>query len=228
MREANLLNYTDFETIGKATEFYERVKAENPEFKLLYFEFLRVLRDTHILEADERGIKRYEDMLGILSYGSLEERRTRAFLEWNRQTVWTDRTLREFLNGLIGRDSYKLSFMYGEYALNFRLFYSKRAISFNELLKFLKEIIPANIWLYFNIEFAEDYIFAGARRRVLKIKYHEYEPTDIKGDLKPIFAGYFVSMIRREYPIQKQGNLIAKGYPGYLTSDIGRIKGVFK
>lgn len=228
MREVDLLNYTDFDTIGKATEFYERVKAENPEFKLLYFEFLKVLRDTHILEADERGIKRYEDMLGILSYGSLEERRTRVFIEWNRQTVWTDRTLREFLNGLIGRDNYKLDFMYGEYALKFRLFYSKRAISFNDLLRFLKEIIPANIWLYFNIEFACEYVFAGGRRRVLKVGYHEYAPTDIKGVLEPLFGGYLVSAIRREYPILKHGNLVVKDEGGYLSSDVGSIVGVFR
>lgn len=69
--------------------------------------------------------------------------------------------------------------------------------------------------------------FAGGRRRVLRIRYHEYEPTDIKGVLEPVFGGYLVSMIRREYPVLKQGNLIAKGFHGFLSSNVGHISGKF-
>lgn len=70
--------------------------------------------------------------------------------------------------------------------------------------------------------------FAGGRRRVLKIRYQEYAPTDIKGELKPIFGGYLVSAIRREFPVVSRTNLVAKGESGYLTSNIGHIKGVFR
>lgn len=70
-----------------------------------------------------------------------------------------------------------------------------------------------------------DEIWAGGRRRALKITYHEYQFTDIKGQADNIFAGRLVSVIRKEWPINRQYNLIAKGQGGYLTSDIGTIRG---
>lgn len=70
-----------------------------------------------------------------------------------------------------------------------------------------------------------DEIWAGGRRRVLKLTYHEYQVTDIKSEMENIFAGRLVSMIRKEWPINRQYNLIAKGQGGYLTSNIGAIRG---
>ncbi len=70
-----------------------------------------------------------------------------------------------------------------------------------------------------------DEIWAGGRRRVLKLTYHEYQVTDIKGEADNIFAGRLISIIRKEWPINKQYNLIAKGQGGYLTSDIGAVRG---
>lgn len=70
-----------------------------------------------------------------------------------------------------------------------------------------------------------DEIWAGGRRRVLKLTYHEYQVTDIKSEMENIFAGRLVSMIRKEWPINRQYNLIAKGQGGYLTSNIGSIRG---
>lgn len=70
-----------------------------------------------------------------------------------------------------------------------------------------------------------DEIWAGGRRRALKITYHEYQFTDIKGQADNIFAGRLVSMIRKEWQINRKYNLIAKGQGGYLTSDIGSIRG---
>lgn len=68
-------------------------------------------------------------------------------------------------------------------------------------------------------------IFAGGRRRVLKVTYREYEVTDIKGEAMPRFAGYLVSYNVKMQPCMDRYNLIAKGLDGYLTSDIGVIRG---
>lgn len=70
-----------------------------------------------------------------------------------------------------------------------------------------------------------DEIWAGGRRRALKITYHEYQFTDIKGEMDNIFAGRLISIIRKEWPINKEYNLLAKGQGGYLTSNIGAIRG---
>lgn len=72
-----------------------------------------------------------------------------------------------------------------------------------------------------------DEIWAGGRRRVLKLTYHEYQVTDIKSEMDNIFAGRLVSMIRKEWPINDEYNLIAKGEYGYLASKIGIIRGEF-
>ena len=72
-----------------------------------------------------------------------------------------------------------------------------------------------------------DEIWAGGRRRVLKLTYHEYQVTDIKSEMDNIFAGRLISMIRKEWPINDEYNLIAKGEYGYLASEIGIIRGEF-
>lgn len=71
-------------------------------------------------------------------------------------------------------------------------------------------------------------IFAGGRRRVLNIVYREYELEDIKGEMMPRFAGYLVSStvkMVKMWQLADKSNLIAKGLDGYLTSDIGKIRG---
>lgn len=67
--------------------------------------------------------------------------------------------------------------------------------------------------------------FAGVRRRALYMKYRQYEPTDIKGSLYPRVAGYLVNTIIKVWSANNYGNLIAKGFAGYLTSDKGKIRG---
>lgn len=70
-----------------------------------------------------------------------------------------------------------------------------------------------------------DEIWAGGRRRVLKVTYREYEVTDIKGEAMPRFAGYLVSSTVKMWQLADRGNLIAKNWAGYLASDLGKIRG---
>lgn len=71
-------------------------------------------------------------------------------------------------------------------------------------------------------------IWAGGRRRVLKVKYEEYQPKDKSGELKEIFAGRLVSVIRREWAIIPEAEFIPKGLSGQLVVDGEYMKGVFK
>lgn len=71
-------------------------------------------------------------------------------------------------------------------------------------------------------------IWAGGRRRVLKVKYEEYQPKDKNGELKEIFAGRLVSVIRRELAIIPEAEFVPKGLSGQLVVDGEYMKGVFR
>lgn len=191
----------------------------------MWDEFYRTLKNTLILEADEKGIRRWEDMLGIIPMGSLEDRRLKVYIEWNSNVIWTDRTLRRFLDLFLGERTYEMDLIYDKYALKIKVYFGSTNVTTNVLMDELMQIIPANIAMFTTVEVKFRPIWAGGRRRVLKLTYHEYQVTDIKGDMDNIFAGRLVSIIRKEWPINKQYNLIAKGQSGYLTSNVGAIRG---
>lgn len=71
-------------------------------------------------------------------------------------------------------------------------------------------------------------IWAGGRRRVLKVKYEEYQPKDKNGELKEIFAGRLVSVIRREWAIIPEAEFVPKGLSGQLLVEGEYMKGVFR
>lgn len=71
-------------------------------------------------------------------------------------------------------------------------------------------------------------IWAGGRRRVLKVKYEEYQPKDKNGELKEIFAGRLVSVIRREWAIIPEAEFTPKGLSGQLLVGGEYMKGVFR
>lgn len=71
-------------------------------------------------------------------------------------------------------------------------------------------------------------IWAGGRRRVLKVKYEEYQPKDKNGELKEIFAGRLVSVIRREWAIIPEAEFVPKGLTGQLLVGGEYMKGVFR
>lgn len=191
----------------------------------MWDEFYRTLRNTLILEADEDGIRRWEEMLGIIPMGNLEDRRLKVYIEWNSTVIWTDRTLRQFLDLFLGKGTYEMELIYDKYALKIKLRLGKTKVGYNDLLNELRKIMPANIEMFTTIEVAFKPIFAGGRRRVLKVTYREYEVTDIKGEAMPRFAGYLVSYNVKMQPCMDRGNLIAKGLDEYLTSDVGVIRG---
>ena len=193
----------------------------------MWEEFYRTLKNTLILEADEEGISRWEDMLGIIPMGSLEDRRLKVFLEWNSTVIWTDRTLRQFLDLFIGKGAYDLEFVYDKYALNIKLFLEKRQVSTDNLLREMRAIIPANIAMFTTINIAFREIWAGGRRRALHLKYGMHQPTGIDGKNEQIFAGRLVNTFIKSYIINgASSNLRSKGEDGYLMSDLGQIKGV--
>ena len=187
----------------------------------MWEEFYKTIKNTFILEADEDGLSRWEEMLGIIPSGSLEDRRLKVYLEWNSNVIWTDRTLRRFLDLFLGENTYELEFVYDKYSLKIKLFFGSTKVNATTLLNELKSIIPANIAVFTTIEVKFREIWAGGRRRVLKVKYEEYQPKDKNGELKEIFAGRLVSVIRREWAIIPEAEFVPKDLNGQLAVDGG-------
>ena len=75
-RKVNLVSYLPC----FLTEFKENIvllDAENPEFEFLWKSFDRILKNEYISTADEYGLSRFEDIVGIkpLADDTLESRR---------------------------------------------------------------------------------------------------------------------------------------------------------
>lgn len=70
-----------------------------------------------------------------------------------------------------------------------------------------------------------DLYVGGLRRRHMHMTYKPYEPTEINSKLDAYVAGYLINTVIESWPIQAHGNLISKGEDGYLTSDLGYIRG---
>lgn len=82
-REVNLVSYLP----SFLTEFKENIallNAENPEFDFLWESFDRILKNEYIGTADEYGLSRFEDIVGIkpLPDDTLESRRSRVLSRW--------------------------------------------------------------------------------------------------------------------------------------------------
>lgn len=75
-REIDLLGYW-MPVLRQLKEFKEIAKAETPELKYILEQIERTLNNMFIETADEYGIKRFEDMMGIYpeAGASLETRR---------------------------------------------------------------------------------------------------------------------------------------------------------
>ena len=94
LRQADLLSYLPF-FMQEYKEIAVALNAENPEFDLLLKDATDVLDNEYITTADEKGIKRFEKLLGILPEedDTLESRRAKVLVLWFVSLPYTMRML---------------------------------------------------------------------------------------------------------------------------------------
>lgn len=105
IREVNLVSYLpDF--MREYREPVAALVAEDPEFVLIWRDADRILFNQFHSTADEKGISRYEEILGILpsDTDTLEMRRARVHDRWINKLPYTVRTLEDRLTELLGGD----------------------------------------------------------------------------------------------------------------------------
>lgn len=101
MNNVNLVEYLP-PFLREYRELKALMNAENPEFDAVYSAAERVLKNEFIETADEYGLSRFENLLGILpsKNDTLESRRARVFARWFTELPYTMRAFLEKLSGL--------------------------------------------------------------------------------------------------------------------------------
>ena len=120
--------------------------AENPEFQAVSDEGQVVLDNTFIMYCSEKGIARFEKMLGIypLPTDTLDSRRSRVLTRWNEQLPYTMRTLKQQLEALCGKDGYSIELYNDAYTIEVKVNLIAKS-NFDDVDALLQRVIPANM-----------------------------------------------------------------------------------
>ena len=102
IREVDLVSYLpEFMQLYK--EPIEILKAENPEFQIIWKVADKAFYNRFISTADDYGISRFENILGIYpnATDTLENRRMRLQSRWFNKIPYTIRNLAEKINNIL-------------------------------------------------------------------------------------------------------------------------------
>lgn len=192
-RKVDLKSYNDYETLGKSPDWIDWTDSESLEFDFVAKRILKIYADRFILQASEYGIGRYERILGIEpgKNESLEDRRKRVYLLWNKKIRWTHRTFLKWLDVYLGKDNYKLSLDYDKYGIEIDVTI-KESLYFDldDLRRQVRDIIPANLTQFIRIKFIRDQtIYYGMYgQKAKKITIMAVKPEDRVFNL-PTYCG---------------------------------------
>lgn len=96
-----------------------------------------------ILTSQESGIARREEILGILpkATDSLEDRRIRVHLRWYNKEMYTERSLREKLDGALGTENYELTIDLEGKLVELKVSAASTSV-YNSVKSLLEEVVP--------------------------------------------------------------------------------------
>lgn len=139
MKDSDILSYLP-PVLSKITEFKAVAKAENDELSAIWGKIHKILDNQFIETLDETGIKRFEKMLGIASYGELNDRRFRIKTTLGSRTPFTVKALALQLDFICGEGNYEL--FVEPYKILVHLTNTENATAVKELLY---SMAPANM-----------------------------------------------------------------------------------
>lgn len=147
-KEIDLLRYW-MPILRNIKEFKEIAKTEEPELRYILEAIDRTLSNMFIETADEYGIKRFEDMMGLYPNkgDSLETRRFNVLIKWNDKVPYTDKELYNRLLSLCGgADKFEITEKYKEYLIEIVTHLGVNG-AFDAVTNLLEEMLPCNIVL---------------------------------------------------------------------------------
>lgn len=147
-KEVDLLSYW-MPLLRKIKEFKEIARTEEPELRYILEAIDRTLANMFIETADEYGVKRFENMMGLYPEegDSLETRRFNVLIKWNDKVPYTEKELYNRLLSLCGSaDKFTIEEHYKEYLLKVAT-HLGIAGAFDAVAKLLEDMLPCNLVL---------------------------------------------------------------------------------
>lgn len=147
MRDIDIRTYVP-PFLLKYSELKQLYESENPEFKKLNIEADNLLDNQFIGSTNEKGIARYEALLGIsgMQEYSLEERQIKVYTAWIDDIPYTFNTLKECIERLCGKGNFTLLVNNVEHKVIITT-HLEYQLQSEELERMLDIILPANMVL---------------------------------------------------------------------------------
>lgn len=138
--------------IRKTTNFQQIAAAENPEFNLLVEKLNALEKDGFIPTATEYGVKRWEQILGLVASDgmTLDERKAQILNYLNVKTAYTIRTLRQMLAAIVGEGNYTMHIDNDTQTLHLAFTSEVWNTKMNEVESLLKRVLPMNLDIKFD------------------------------------------------------------------------------
>lgn len=158
------------DVIAPAKEFKKLAAAENPELKLAADGLWKWFLATFVYYADEDGIERWEDMLGIRApaAASIEARRLAILSRINNNIPYTERWIRAFYDTIYGPGSIAVTVTPADYALRISS-ESEISRSVPRAMREARMYAPANLTIRATINYRNDFkLLAGIRTKIRK------------------------------------------------------------
>jgi uncharacterized protein conserved in bacteria (DUF2313) len=165
MRDIDIKSYVP-PFLLKYSELKQLYESENPEFKKLNIEADNLLDNQFIGSTNEKGIARYEALLGIsgMQEYSLEERQIKVYTAWIDDIPYTFNTLKERIERLCGKGNFTLLVNNVEHKIIITT-HLEYQLQSEELERMLDIILPANMVLLITNSFDNtlqtDFMYAG-------------------------------------------------------------------
>ncbi len=134
------------EFISEVKEFQELDKTVSVEIDELRSK-MNLLQDNQFIEsANDKGLRRYEQMLGLSSNGDLETRHFNILNKYNSTIPFTMMWLKNTLNTTLGKGNFLLDMNYRFYTLTISVVASKEHL-IPMIYNYLRKKIPCNLVL---------------------------------------------------------------------------------
>ena len=144
-REISLIDYLPPFLQGYR-EIQAIMTAENPEFQAVSDEGQVVLDNTFIMYCSEKGIARFEKMLGIypLPTDTLNSRKSRVLTRWNDVVPYTLKAFLSKIAALQGNDNIQITFFNDQYKIQVVTHLEEQGQQ-DDLAYLFKTVLPCNL-----------------------------------------------------------------------------------
>lgn len=189
MSKLSILDWMD-DILKEYLEYEEIAAAEDPQFFKLYAAINKWNKNNFAHEADEEGLAKFEQLLGIVPHKteSLEDRRARVIAKLNTRLPYTEIQLRRLLGGILGYDGFTLTVK--DLILTLSLAEGNNS-RLQIILDILGEIVPMNILIVIHqlITKRIDVYFGGIVRVGNRLRIHPFYVSEIMNNGSIYYGG---------------------------------------